>query len=190
MRYHMALFLLTIAGLFSGCSIETAYFPKGAERWYPKYLQAMNEPSLFAQHPDKATEQYRFLYLPSFEKPFAIRVQKDASGARLRAVRLSGMHLASDLIDYDKTFEITSDEWDRFLALLAKSSFWSTPTREPNEVSVYDGDQWIFEGRAGNKYHVVDRCIPQSATEERHLTEFVTCGRFLLQLSKLEADRK
>ena len=190
MRYYFALIPLVITGLLSGCSTETAYFPKRAEHYYPKYLQAMNESSLYAQHSHAVTEQYRFLCLPSFQKPFAIRVQKDASGAWLRVVRLSGMDGQSDHIDYDKTFMISSIEWDRFRVLLAKTSFWNMPSREKNDPAGFDGSQEILEGRVGDKYHVVDRWTPQAATEERHLTEFVACGQLLLQLSKLEADKK
>jgi hypothetical protein len=189
--HHLYAIMLTIAlSLLTMCAAETVYFPKGVEHWYSKHLEAMKEPSLFQQSTNKAVEQYRFLWLRTFHKPIAVRVRKDSAGITLRVIRLSGAGgYDSGKIEHEESFVLPADQWDRFLKLLSESSFWDTPSAE-KDLGGLDGSQWILEGQATGRYHVVDRWTPSSNGEKRHLESFVACCRCLLTLSKQEIPKK
>ena len=189
-RYTFALLVLFATLAFGEYASRTVYFPPGAEHWYPQYLEAMREPSLFEESTNKTVEQYRFLWLRTFDKPIAVRMRKDAAGMTLRVVRLSGKGCYDPgHIERDDSFSVTLDEWNEFLKLLEKSSFWDFPATEINLTGV-DGSQWILEGRAGGKYHSVDRWTPSENDDKRELEKFVACCRYLLELSKEEAPKK
>jgi hypothetical protein len=182
--------LVVAVSLLAMSAAETMYFPKGSERWYPKHLEAMKEPSLFQQSTNKTVEQYRFLWLRTFHKPIAVRVRKDSAGITLRVVRLSGAGgYAPGRIEHDESLVLTADQWDGFLKLLSKSSFWDSPSAE-KDVRGLDGARWILEGQAAGKYHVVDRWSPSADSDKRHLESFVACCRYLLTLSKQEIPKK
>lgn len=186
-----ALMLVVVASLLTTHAAETVYFPKGAENWYPQHLEAMKEPSLFQQRTNKTAEQYRFLWLRSFHKPIAVRVRKDSAGITLRVIRLSGAGgYEPGKIEHEESFALTADQWDRFLKLLSASSFWDTPSKEKDIMGI-DGSQWILEGQASGRYHLVDRFTPLSNDSgKRHLESFVACCRYLLTLSKQEIPKK
>ena len=59
--------------------------------WYSKHLRAMKEPSLWklAQN-DRSAVVYRFLWLPTFDRPVSVRLVKSGESALLDAVELDG----------------------------------------------------------------------------------------------------
>lgn len=174
----------------SGYAAETVYFPKGAEHWYPQYLKAMGEPSLFQEQTNKTSEQYRFLWLRTFHKPIAVRVWKNDSEIKLRVVRLNGAGgYKPGHIERDESFTLTADQWDGFLKLLNKATFWDLPSAE-NYLGL-DGARWILEAQTNGKYHMVDRWSPNySDGEKRRLENFAACCRYLLALSKEQVPKK
>jgi len=189
-RHTLTLVLIVAASLLMTHAAETVYFPKGTEQWYPKHLEAMKEPSLFQQSTNKAVEQYRFLWLRTFHKPIAVRVRKDSAGITLRVIRLTGAGgYDPGRIEHEESFALTGDQWDHFLKLLSESSFWNTPRAEKDSGGL-DGSQWILEGQAAGRYHLVDRWTPSSDGEKRHLESFVACCRNLLTLSKQQIPKK
>jgi hypothetical protein len=150
----------------------------------------MKEPSLYEHRADKAVEQYRFLWLRTFHKPMAVRIQKDGAAITLRVVRLSGAGgYEPGHIEYDQTLTISASEWDAFLKLVGKSQFWDMPPAE-KDADGLDGSQWVLEGQAAGKYHVVDRWTPADNADKRHLNDFVACCRYLLSLSKQKVPEK
>ena len=155
-----------------------AYFgdrldPPSAE-WYASYLRAAREPSLIAlavprrgREQAPPVEQYRFLWLPSFHPPFAIRIARGASddpdaGALLTVkelARLTGFTLPGPLVRVT-TVELPADRWAALRTQL-DVGFWplpSEPTRESR--SGLDGAEWVMEGVRGTEYHVVHRWSP------------------------------
>ena len=85
-------------------------------------------------------EQYRFLWLPTFQRPIAIRIQRDSSQATLRVVRLSGAG------GYEPGHMITTAlfrSWRTGIdsSLRTKASFWSMATKEN-----YPGDMTAIGG--------------------------------------------
>ncbi len=138
-RYVFALMLVVAASLTKMHAAEMVYFPKGAEHWYPKHLEAMKEPSLFQQSTNKSIEQYRFLWLRTFHKPIAVRVRKESAGITLRVIRLSGAGgYDPGRIEHEESFALTADQWEGLLKVLDKASFWNLPTAEKNLGGLMD----------------------------------------------------
>jgi hypothetical protein len=182
--------LAVAVALLTARAAGTVYFPKGADNSDPKHLAAMEEPSLYERRTDKAVEQYRFLWLRTFHRPIAVRIQKNSKGILLRIVRLSGAGgYEPGHIEHDERFALTTNHWDGFLKLLDKSAFWHMPTAE-EDAGGFDGSRWVLEGQAAGTYHVVDRWTPAADADKRHLDDFVACCRFLLKLSKQEIPKK
>jgi hypothetical protein len=186
--YTFALVLATGLCLLAARADDTVYFPPGTERWYPRHLAAMKEPSLYEQRTNTLVEQYRFLWLRSFRNPIAVRVRKDDAGITLRVVWLSGgSGYKPGKIERDESFSLTKDQWGEFLKLLDKASFWDMPTDD--KVMGRDGSQWILEGQSAGKYHHADRWTPSEELEKRRLENFVACCRYLLKLAKVETPK-
>jgi hypothetical protein len=162
---------------------DERYYPPDVSSWAPQHLIAMKEPSLFAQ--EKATrEEYRFLWLRTFDKPIAIRIWSDAPGAQMRVVRLSGAGgYDPGHIESDTTIKISPEDWKRFRDCIAKAQFWQMPTKQPLEEELgFDGSQWILEAREAAKYHVVDRWSPREGA-------YSDCCRLLVTLAKLQIPK-
>lgn len=130
--------------------------------WYSKHLRVMGEPSLSCGQTTEA-EIYRFTWLRTFHRPYAVRIIRDAVGGRLVAVELTGAGGYDPGTVATRTERRISDaDWQILSAALSKTSFWSMPTRPSKPTLGLDGSQWIVEGRRGSgKYHVVDRWTPQ-----------------------------
>ena len=129
-------------------------------------------------------EEYRFLWLRTFNKPIAIRIWATADSAQMRVVRLSGAGgYDPGHVESDKTVKISSDNWKRFRDSVAKAQFWQMPTKDPHEELGLDGSQWILEGRVNGKYHVVDHWTPSSGA-------YYDCCRLLIALSKEQIPHK
>ncbi len=141
------------------------------------------EPSLYEHHSDNDVERYRFLWLRTFHKPIAVRIEKNAGGFTGRVVRLSGQGgYEPGQIERDEQFAVTTQQWNEFTDLLQRSSFWQMPTDEDEDEPGLDGAQWILEGQHAGKYHVVDRWTP-IREESRNTDSFVACCRCLLTLA-------
>jgi hypothetical protein len=141
------------------------YFPVGAfngdQKWgdhtaeiFSTSLTALDEPSILAA-PACVDEAYRFLWLRSFRTPVVIGVWKVGDQYMLTAKQLN----ESGQVGLRMNRELTLEEWNSALSLVAKTSFWEMPTvKEP--LSGYDGADWVLEGVRSGRYHVVDRWSP------------------------------
>ena len=148
------------------------YFPAGRENhrremFYARYLRAMGEPPLRpppgCAAPGQAAPaqaRYRVLCLPSFERPVAVRVERGAGGARLRAVELDGVDgRKPGALAREERRAVTVAEWEALERLLEAADYWALPTDDP-ERGGYDGTRWVLEGVRGGRHHVVDRWEP------------------------------
>jgi hypothetical protein len=179
MRSRFVITLLAVAAAAAQAD-STRYFPSDVSSWASQHLAAMKEPSLFAPPSDAARDEYRFLWLRTFHKPIAIRIWRGGPAAQMRIVRLSGAGgYDPGQVESDATTQITAGDWKRFRDCLAKAKFWQMPTKDPNEELGLDGSQWILEGRAEGKYHVVDRWTPSGG-------DYAACCRLLVTLAKLQ----
>ncbi len=137
------------------------YYLAGIAR---KYLSAMKEPSLEKlAEKDRASTAYRFLWMPSFHNPIAVRFVKSEEGADLQAVTLSldDAHEPRSIVER-KSVKLSRAHWERIANRLEKAKFWTLPTDKPppfDEI-IADGDILIVEGVRDGKYHVVCRQSP------------------------------
>lgn len=145
--------------------------------WYAKYLQAMDEPSLWKTRKN-GLHTYRFLWLRSFHKPICIRLTINRNGSgTIFAKKTSGRggYETGDLADY-KTKALEIEKVDQFLRKIESIRFWELPTWE--KVYGLDGAQWILEGVRDGKYHIVDRFSPGG--------DFAATALLLIKYSGLE----
>ncbi len=122
---------------------------------YSKHLAAMGEmplPPLAAANPK--ADVYRFLWLPTFTHPIGVRVDRKASGARLRVVVLDGQGgFEPGGIAIEKSANWTSDQWDELDQLVDATGFWESPV-SPNQAAEMDGTTFVIEGVKAGRYQV------------------------------------
>lgn len=180
-----------------------AYFPKGRESFYTSYLAAMKEPSLITQPKSADVFALRFTWLRSFHDPIAIRIWREGTEYRVRAVRLVKQQ------DYslgptasDTTRNLTKDELSEIQRLTGSKNLWK-PLSEDEEIlmsSLNDGSAWIFERRSQQGYSMMDLRSPNYFTPEKFkefglditkitdLKGYVRLGLYLLKITKLLPD--
>ncbi len=147
---------------------RTAAFPPGSFLYrhrYSKYLSAMSEshlPVLAAR--DHGANVCRFLWLPTFDHPVAVRIDRLAHGATGRAVVLNygtfDTRTAPPAID--RAFTISEDQWIELERQLQQIGFAGLPTIGDGPAG-FDGDRCIIEHVKDGTYHVVDRWCPRGA---------------------------
>lgn len=124
--------------------------------WYSQHLRAMTEPSLSCG--ESSGESYRFLWLRTWGRPIAVRVEAGRS-ITLTAVELDGAGgYEPGKVSRRVQSQLSAAEWETFSEALKATDFWKMPGRLPNHG--LDGAQWVMEGRSGLNYHVVDRWSP------------------------------
>jgi hypothetical protein len=161
------------------------YFPKGrfgesdelTQHWYGKHLASMKEPSLSCSRP-ATSEAYRFVWLRSFHEPWAIRVERTATGAHLFAVETDGRGgygagRPSDTI----ARALDGSGWNNLAVCIQSADFWRMPLDE--ERTGADGAEWIVEGLRDGEYRVISRWSPGSGS-------FYDLGRCFIRLAGLE----
>jgi hypothetical protein len=189
--------IFALMSLLDGAfAAEKPFFPTNKRNessrkgWYSKHLKAMGEPSLYMQSSQPGLE-FRFLHLPTFHKPSAIRITATSTGAELHIVRLTGAGgYDPGRIESERTRKLDESQWRQFLTLLEKASFWQLPEEEDYQ-SGNDGSRWILDGRSNGRYRVVDRWSPKGETSERKLEAFVACCEYLwglAEFSKKQSD--
>jgi hypothetical protein len=150
-------------------SKEHYYFPKetptgegiseGEAAWYSEHLRAMIEPSLSCG--SVKVEIYRFLWLRTWGRPIAVRITRWPEETTLDAVELDGFGgYTPGLVNQRVHRKLTAQEWTSLSSELRTLNFWSMPSKIADQGK--DGAQWVLEGRAGGKYHVVNRWSPES----------------------------
>jgi hypothetical protein len=102
------------------------------------------------------TETYRFLWLPTWQNPVAVRVFQRGADFGLEAVILDGAGgYDPGQVSRRVTSALSRDEWHTVIAQLRRIQFWQMETTGGNHG--FDGAQWIVEARRDGRYHIVDR---------------------------------
>ena len=143
--------------------------------WYSKNLSAMNEPSLWNARETRSREAYRFVWLRTFHRPFAFRLELSPDGTGVLTAKSasgSGGYDPGQLV-LNKTVQLKATEVRDFTSRLDKLGFWALPTQDPS-ASGLDGAQWIFEGIKDGRYHTVDRWTPKSGSFRELMLRLVT----------------
>lgn len=167
----------------------TRYFPDHAfgpprvhdfvDRWYSSHLRAMGEPSLLAMR-GHDRHVVRFLKLPTWGRPEAIRIERRGVSVTLVHRVLSGQggydpgHLATD-----ETRTLAVADWVSLERAIASADAWAAPTR--TDFMGADGEQWIVELVDGERYHVLDRWTP---TEDPSAARYVELCERLARLAR------
>jgi hypothetical protein len=149
--------------------------------WYSKHLKAMSEPSLWRlSGKDRCATVYRFLWLPTFDRPVVVRLVKCGEGAVLHAVLLNGRGgYEPGKVLVGKVARLSGKQWEDFERLLDKVKPWGMPTEEPGGNG-FDGDQLILEAVRDGRYQIVDRWSPDGGDDYAKLC------RHMLALSGLD----
>lgn len=144
----------------------------------------MGEPALF-QTDDQASEVYRFLWLRSFHRPVALRLQ-NAGGQKTLVVRqLNGKGgYEPGVLVVDKKIKIDAQEWDAFVRLLDEANYWHLATTDT--TLGFDGAEWVLEAVKDGQYHIVDRWSPHESCSSEEELKFRDACLYLSELSGLE----
>lgn len=185
---------LLVSAFFSSIpAIAQSFFPAGSfdpdnvrhdsfmAGWYSTQLTALQESSLLEAKNDPSAQIYRFLWLRSFHRPVAIRVEVHPDGAATVVTKIAdgaGGYMPGKL-SVDKTEQVPAMETNAFLGKIGELKYWTLPERDPERPGL-DGAQWVIEGIDHGKYRVVDRWTPKNGAV-RELGLY-----FLRKLSKLD----
>jgi hypothetical protein len=145
--------------------VERIPMPAGPARLAPseEKLGKFGEPVLKGPVAEGDGEM-RFIYIPTFQKPFSVRVTKTGDEVLLRVVRMSGNG------GYDwkevvvrKTIPLTLAQWQELNRLAAVEG-----AREPSQLAMsgLDGTTWFLEVRDGKSYTVEG--VPNPEMDEEH----------------------
>jgi hypothetical protein len=177
----LAIAILGTTALFG----TDTYFPKNTvsdfeQTWYAKHLSAMKEPVLVSRGDDKSHFAFRVLYLPTWGRPVAVRIEKTGEKIVRRSVILSGDGgYDPGRVKDEKESAITATEFATLLAEIRKSGFWELSPKD--EVIGCDGSQLILEAIQDRKHVVFVRWTPEHDTAKRGLTGLVSLYSRLFQ---------
>lgn len=152
--------------------------------WYSKHLAAMNEPVLAPEE----KERFRFLYLPTFEAPIAVRVECVAASCDVIAKRLSGKGgYEPGQIAAEQRRLLTAEEIRLFRQAFEAVKFWREQPKEPCPEDTIclpgtDGTRWIFEASKPGAYHVWDIWSPNYTG---FVPEYEKLGRLMLRIGNV-----
>jgi hypothetical protein len=214
----LALFVCAAVGILQAQSqrppglppavLSSQYFPPGvfdtsphssSDTWYAYTLNALEEPPLFPLRSNGSVQVYRFLWLPSFQRPISVRLTINSDGSGSIVARSVDLHtgllqkVPSDTakLILDTTRDVDKAQVQDVLGQLQRFAFWEMPTEEaqaapqvPHGTIVrlpeLDGSRWILEGIRGGEYHVVDRWSPKE-------NSYSQICKYLLGLGRVEA---
>ena len=153
---------------------DRAEFAVSHEEWYAEHLQVLKEPSLWEQSKSQETQSYRFLWLRSFHRPVAVRLDVNEDGTGFLTTKITngqGGYESGRLVT-NRTRRLEQYETDHALAVLEEWGFWNLPAFEKPEEKIgadgqritiitLDGAAWVLEGVKAGQYHVVNRTSPK-----------------------------
>lgn len=177
------------------CFAQTNYFPAGSlddradlhdftSQWYSKHLSAMREPELPTMTNTPTVECYRFLYLPSWGHPVAVRLAASGEVFTVHSTVLSGQggYEPGTITDQYQTM-LSKKDSDDLRKQIEKVGLFKM-LKGNDIIGGRDGERWILEGVKTGRYHVVTRWCPANYdTKKRGFEAFVTLCRRLLDFS-------
>ena len=187
---------LIFSSTLTWASTDGPYFPikmKAGEEgiskfeadWYGKSLKRMKEPRLPDFTKDVNAEVYRMMILPTWGNPIVVRVQRHGGIYSLSARRLDGAggYDPGKLVEA-KDIELGGHDSKALEVLVRNLNFFQLTTDD--DAAGFDGDEWILEGVAKGKYHLIQRwCADSFEPDKRGLTTFLNLCSFLLHKSKI-----
>jgi hypothetical protein len=140
----------------------------------------MKEPVLSATGAAPDYFVLRALYLPTWGRPVAVRIEKRAGDVVYRSVMLSGSGgYDPGKIKKTTTRHLSKAEFETFLRELENSGFWALAPHD--DVLGLDGAQLIIEAVKDGRYSLVERWTPEHQSSERKLSGVVAMVTRLMQ---------
>ena len=156
-----------------------------AAKWYGGTLERLEEKGLSDFAKDENTEVYRMMILPTWGNAIAVRVERKQGGFVLISKRTSGQAgFDPGKLAETREVQLSAEDAQKLSALLADVKFFEMATEE--KFMGFDGDETVFEGVSGGKYHVITRwCATAYDPKKRGLLRFNSLCKFLIDKSKL-----
>lgn len=158
---------------------------------YSKFLDAMQEPSLWELSKTSKNEVYRFLLLRFSDDPVCIRVEITGSGdAKVYCKTTSGSGGAKpgDL-KKNEMKDVSNNNIQDLLTLISTSKFWDIQVSDfisyDASVSRTESSKWIFEGIKNGDYQLIEVGSPTTKAEDEII---LALGKAFLSASGLEVD--
>ena len=109
-------------------------------------------------------ECYRFILLPTFDRPLLVRVWRHNGRPYIVTKQLGGVggygKPALGKVAVEKVRPISEKEWQKVAFSIERSEFWYLPSHDPGDVPVIDGAFWYLEGSREGAIHTVGRITP------------------------------
>ncbi len=148
---------------------------------FSRHLAALKEPVLY--NDSSNYEIYRFTLLRSFRHPIAIRIAKYYNDYRIYWKVCNGAGgFDPGKLKVQKLKKIKKDDWDKFQRMLVLCNYWNL--KNIQDCPSLDGSQWILEGKAHNKYLVINKKSPSQKSDFRN------CCSFLFNLTDLNTKEQ
>ncbi len=150
-------------------------FVDSSDTYMSVVLATIREPSLmsFAVE-NKSSQTFRFVWLPSFDRPGCIRIDRTKQGATVRTWVFNGTGSAPGGVAMKHVKEIDSEQWFDLEQRLEKIRFWKKP--EPKKpfageggdsyANRTDGDSLLVEGVKGGEYKNQEYILEEKDEEE------------------------
>lgn len=140
------------------------------ERWYGSHLSAMQESPLYPPDPN-LPEQYRLLFLPTFQQSTVVHLTNAGGAWRAICKRSDGdSGFSPGRLTSTRGRDLLGRKARKFAQLLDGMGFWDMSSFE--ESGGLDGSRAVLEGIRAGTYHVVDRWSPEG-TPYAKLVEFL-----------------
>ncbi len=144
--------------------------------WYGNALAAMGEPRL---ETNAGTPTLRFLWLRTFHRAMAVRLEQRSTGCLVVLTILNGRAGTELGSIYKRDSSITgSDRCTQVRNTLDAAGFARTDLAADERGR--DGAEWVFEARDASGYRAVVRWSPELSTTNRG---FAMAGRAFLDLA-------
>jgi len=157
--------------------------PPGLDRWaelrLSSLLRSLHEPSLSCGH--RASQDYRFSWLPDFHDSVVVRVTVPIDPALLPYALRDGLQYKGPLLLERGHHEISRRDLRELNDLLVRADFWRMPSTARGGGA--DGARWVVEVRKGGAYHIVDRWSPRAGP-------FRELGRLFMRLADLPVNER
>lgn len=154
-------------------------FPQFKRDLNRNVLKPLQEKPL-AAFSDSVNENYRFLWIPSFDPAVAIRVWREGDKKFLSGKIAAGEGFTVKKSASNIRKNLTENEWEEFLKVLERSGFWSKPLFEIDDEPIYDGAFYIYEGKKDRRFHEIHRFTADE--------QFRELGRFLINLAEFKTE--
>ncbi|WP_025739849.1 hypothetical protein [Aquimarina pacifica] len=148
--------------------------------WYSVYLFAMKEPLLFNKKTDK--HSYRFTWLRMYDKPMAIRIEKNGGEYHVYWKMLDGAGgYKPEALIVEDSKSITEQDWLDFTAFVEKADFLNMELGR--DAMANDKSEWVLEGNDTTNYRVVRMGAPTEG-------DFYNACNFLISLTAVPIEEE